>query len=51
MQKTSRDNKTAEPIASMRMISADDLRPVVGGDDGDSTVAQTAKGIIDSMGR
>jgi len=48
MKKT---EKVTQGAPRVRTLSADQLRPVIGGADGGARVAQTAKGIIDSIGR
>jgi hypothetical protein len=44
-------DKVTKRAPRVRTLSADQLRPVIGGADGGPPVAQTAKGIIDSIGR
>jgi uncharacterized protein (DUF849 family) len=50
MKKTTRNDVTRLSLASIRRVSGDELQQVTGGD-GPSQPSQTAKGIIDSIGR
>jgi hypothetical protein len=50
MKKTTRNDVTRLSLASIRRVSGDELQRVTGGD-GPSQPSQTAKGIIDSIGR
>lgn len=50
MKKTTRNNVTRLSLAAIRRVSADELQQVTGGD-GQMPPIQTAKGIIDSIGR
>ena len=50
MKKTTRNDVTRLSLAAIRRVSGDELQQVTGGD-GQIPPSQTAKGIIDSIGR
>jgi len=50
MKKTTRNHVTRLSLAAIRRVSGDELQQVTGGD-GQIPPSQTAKGIIDSIGR